>query len=116
MTRQELIDLCLSFAEAYEDHPFDALAKGNRWTAMRHTGNKKCFALISELDGRLCVNLKCDPLKADFLRQAFRDVRPGFHMNKTHWNTVFPGGDVPEAALVRMIGHSYDLTQAGRRK
>jgi len=26
---------------------------------------------------------------ADFLRAAKEDVTPGFHMNKTHWNTVY---------------------------
>lgn len=109
MTRQELIDLCLTFPAAYEDHPFDSLAKGNQWTAMRHGGNKKSFAFINELEGRLCVNLKCDPFEAEFLRQAFRDVIPGFHMNKVHWNTVFLNGDVPDEKLAWMVDHSYNL-------
>jgi predicted DNA-binding protein (MmcQ/YjbR family) len=30
-------------------------------------------------------------------------------MNKTHWNTVYVGGDVPFDELKRMIRHSYDL-------
>lgn len=111
MTRRELIDLCLTFPAAYEDYPFEPLAKGNQWTAMRHSGNKKTFAFVNELDGRLCVNLKCEPLEADFLRRAFVDVIPGFHMNKVHWNTVFLNGDVPEVELMYMIQHSFDLTK-----
>ena len=119
MTRRELIDLCLTFPGAYEDYPFDDLTAGNPWTVMRHRGNRKGFAHIYERGGRLCVNLKCDPLEADLLRSVFRDITPGYHMNKTHWNTVCIGGDVPEDELRRMIGNSYDLTkpkQKGHRK
>lgn len=116
MTRQNLIDFCLTFPAAYEDYPFDDLADGNRWTAMRLRWNKKTFAFINEHNNRLCVNLKCDPLEADFLRQAFADVTPGFHMNKVHWNTVYLNGDVPEDELKRMIEHSYDLIKPKVRK
>ena len=108
-TRKELIDFCLSFPAAYEDYPFDSTPEGGVWTVMRHQKNKKSFALIYERDGRLCLNLKCDPPEADLLRQAFCDVIPGYHMNKTHWNTVRTGGDLPDGELQRMIAASYDL-------
>lgn len=35
-------------------------------------------------------------------------------MNKAHWNTIVLGGDVPEQALKRMIGQSYDLIKPKR--
>ena len=116
MTRKELIDFCLSFPAVYEDYPFEALGAGSQWAAMRHRTNKKTFVFINNRNGRLCVNLKCDPMSADFLRQAYTDVEPGFHMNKTHWNTVYIGGDVPEDELKRMIENSYDLTRPKARK
>ena len=28
-------------------------------------------------------------MEADLLRSAYTGVRPGYHMNKTHWNTVY---------------------------
>jgi predicted DNA-binding protein (MmcQ/YjbR family) len=37
-------------------------------------------------------------------------------MNKTHWNTVFLNGDVPDEKLAWMIGHSYDLIKPIIRK
>lgn len=83
---------------------------------MRHNVNKKSFALIYERNGKLCINLKCEPLEADFLRQAFMDVTPAYHMNKVHWNTVTLGGDVPDAELLRMIERSYDLIKPKARK
>ncbi len=116
MTRQELIDFCLTFPAAYEDYPFDDIADGGAWTVIRHRTNKKSFALIYERNGKLYVNLKCDPLEADFLRQAFADVASGYHMNKTHWNTITIGGDVPVDELKRMVGNSYDLIKPKVRK
>lgn len=56
MTRQELIDYCLTFPSAYEDYPFDDIADASAWTVVRHRINKKSFALIYERNGRLCVN------------------------------------------------------------
>jgi len=114
-----LIDLCLSFPAVYEDYPFDKMTGPAVWAVMRHRTNKKTFAMIYERDGKLCINLKADPLEADFLRQAFADVTPGYHMNKTHWNTIILGGDVSTDNLKQMITQSYDLikpkTKARRR-
>ena len=115
MTRCELIDYCLTFPAAYEDYPFDDVVDENAWTVMRHRTNKKSFAFIYERSGHLCVNLKCDPFEADFLRQAYRDVTPAYHMNKTHWNTVIIDGDVPEDTQQQMIGKSFDLIKPKAR-
>ncbi|MCL1995958.1 MAG: MmcQ/YjbR family DNA-binding protein [Defluviitaleaceae bacterium] len=112
MTRKTLIEYCLTFPNVYEDYPFndgDNKNEGVRTTVIRHRVNKKMFALINERNGKLGINLKCDPFEADVLRQMYGDVTPGWHMNKKHWNTVTFGGDVPEEELKRMIGNSYDL-------
>ena len=111
MTRRELVGICLGFPGTYEDYPFDG-----EWVVMRHSQNKKSFALIYERLGELCVNLKCEPEKADFLRSIYAGVRPAYHMNKTHWNTVVIGSDVPEDELHTMILHSYELIRPKRRK
>ena len=123
MTRQEIIDFCLTFP-AYEDYPFDDITDPGKWTVMRHSANKKTFALIYERNSKLCVNLKCDPIEADFLRQMFVDVTPGYHMHKVHWNTITIGGDcadghvcdVPADELRRMIVSSYDLIKPKIKK
>jgi predicted DNA-binding protein (MmcQ/YjbR family) len=96
MTRRELIDFCLTFPAAYEDYPFDDTKGGGAWTVMRHRTNKKSFVLIYERQDKLCVNLKCEPFEADFLRRVYTDIKPAYHMNKTHWNTVTLGGDVSD--------------------
>ena len=116
MTRQKLINYCLTLPAAYEDYPFEDITDDKRWTVMRHQANKKTFVMIYERNGKLCINLKCDPIEADYLRQIFADLTPGWHMNKTHWNTVTLGGDVPEGELLKMISKSYDLIKPKVRK
>ncbi|GHU75581.1 hypothetical protein FACS1894188_06750 [Clostridia bacterium] len=116
MTRRELIEYCLTFPLAYEDYPFDDITDDGAWAVMRHGDNKKSFALIYERNEKLCANLKCDPFEADFLRQVFEGVTLAYHMNKTHWNTVIIGSDVPEDELKRMIERSYDLVKPKARK
>ena len=111
MNKQEIIKYCLTFPNAYEDYPFD-----ENWAAMRHGANKKGFAYIYERNEKLCVNLKCNPDKADFLRQVYKDLLPGYHFNKLHWNTIYIGGDVPEQELCDMIQDSYDLIKPKIKK
>ena len=116
MTRQDLIDLCLTFPSVYEDYPYDKITASNPVTVMRHRGNKKIFVSIYMRQGRLCTFMKCDPMEVDFLSGMYQDAEPGHK----HWMYVYPGGDspdshisdVPAAELRRMIENSYDLTKA----
>jgi len=107
MNRAELIEYCLNNPGAVEDYPFE----DRNSTVLRHAVNRKWFALIFERDGKLFINLKCDPFEADFLRQIFKSVNPGWHMNKEHWNTVTLGGDVSDTDVFDMISRSFDLTK-----
>ena len=106
MTKRDLIEFCLSLPAVYEDYPFDETT-----AVLRHLGNKKMFALVDHLHGNLQITLKCEPFRADFLRNAYKSVTPGYHMNKEHWNTVYLDGDVPKQELFEMIQHSFDLTK-----
>ena len=116
MTKRELIDYCLTYPSAFEDYPFDETS-----AVLKHGGNKKMFALIGERNGEVYINLKCEPMRADFLRSVFESVTPGWHMNKVHWNTVTMGAgtscasDVSTEELYDMIQHSFDLTKPKER-
>jgi predicted DNA-binding protein (MmcQ/YjbR family) len=116
MNRQELIDYCLTYPAAYEDYPFNDVIDDNASTVMRHKVNTKTFAIIFNYKEKLSITLKCEPLEADFLRQLYTDVNPGYHTNKVHWNTITLGGDVPEDVLKQMIDKSYDLIKPKARK
>ena len=104
LTKKEIIEYCNTYSGVYEDYPFDG-----EWTAMRLQLNKKCFALIYERNAKPCLNLKCEPMQADFLRRVYPSIIPAYHMNKTHWNTVIIDGSIPNEEIFEMISHSYDL-------
>jgi predicted DNA-binding protein (MmcQ/YjbR family) len=69
----------------------------------------KMFALAALDEMPTVVNLKCDPDLALELRGRYEQVTPGYHMNKRHWNSVEIEGGIPDAALRKMIDHSYVL-------
>jgi len=69
------------------------------------------FALLS-LEGDADINLKCDPERAIDLREHYTDIVPGYHMNKTHWNTLHLNGNLDDGLVRELIDHSYDLVVA----
>ena len=94
-------EYCLSKPEATEDTPF-----GPETLVFRIGG--KMFALASLDEAPARANLKCDPDLALELRDRYEQVRPGYHMNKKHWNTIDIEG-IPDGEIRKMIDHSYDL-------
>ena len=76
----------------------------------------KMFALVGINNDPLRINLKCDPDKAELLRELHPAIVPGYHMNKRHWNTVVLDGSLPGADIYAMIDDSYDLVVQGLPK
>src|SRR5881409_3312450 len=95
-------EYCLSKPRATEGTPF-----GPDVLVFKVGG--KMFALAALEEVPTTVNLKCEPALALDLRDRYEQVRPGYHMNKKHWNTVEIDSGIPEAELRGMIDHSYDL-------
>lgn len=111
MTIEQVKNYCLSLENTFLDTPFDF-----ETVVIRHKDNNKIFVLFCSPNERPSINLKCEPSEAEFLRSVYKDVIPGYHMNKTHWNTVYLDGDVPEKEIKSMIDSSYDLTKPKRKK
>lgn len=99
----QLTSYGLSKKGAVEDYPF-----GPEALVLKVGG--KMFGLLSQTDdGTASISLKCDPVIAANLREQHACVKPGYHLNKTHWNTVVADGTLPMSDLQDMIDHSYDL-------
>lgn len=65
------------------------------------------FALISLKRLPTQINLKCDPEKAVQLREQYvGNILPGYHMNKTHWNTILCE-KVSPTLIKELMDHSY---------
>jgi predicted DNA-binding protein (MmcQ/YjbR family) len=69
----------------------------------------KMFALTNINKPILEVNLKCEPFMAEDLRRDFDAIRPGYHMNKKHWNTIVLDGSIPEEQIFFLVDLSYEL-------
>ena len=104
-SRKEILNYGLSFPDTYQDAPFH----DENWQLVRYKGNRKAFLWTYERDGHLNLNVKTDPDKAFFWRNAYKSVIPGYHQNKEHWNTIILDGTVPEKDIKMMIAESYDL-------
>jgi len=76
----------------------------------------KMFALVAWQDDPLRITLKCDPDEAQAMRAVFEAVKPGYYMNKEHWNTVTLDGSIEKAIVMGMIDSSYDLVTRGLKK
>lgn len=109
MTRDEVLALCADQHGAVEDYPF-----GDDIAVFKVEG--KVFALVSLSGDPGTVSLKCDPDRALELRAMHDAVRPGYHLNKRHWNTVDLDGTVDDDELREMIEHSYELVVNGLPK
>lgn len=105
MNIQQLYEYCLSKKGVSEHFPFD------EDTLVFKVGGKifSLTSLESWETGNPSLNLKCNPEKAVELRAEFEAISPGFHMNKTHWNTVKCNGDLSSKMICELINHSYDL-------
>jgi predicted DNA-binding protein (MmcQ/YjbR family) len=76
---------------------------------------EKMFALTS-LNEPVSVNLKCDPEYAISLREQYDAIQPGWHMSKTHWNTVSFLGNLDDKFILELVDHSYDQVVKGLTK
>jgi predicted DNA-binding protein (MmcQ/YjbR family) len=102
MDAAQLRRRCLALAGATEDFPF-----GPEHSVFKVAG--KMFALSALDRTPLEVSLKCEPELAVDLRNTYPAVRPGYHLNKRHWNTVTLDGSLDDQLVDDLIEDSYDL-------
>jgi predicted DNA-binding protein (MmcQ/YjbR family) len=106
MILEDLRSLLLSKPGAMEDLPF-----GPDTLVLKVGG--KMFALVGLNSQPLRVSLKCDPIDAQYLRDTYPAVQPGYHLNKRHWNTVTLDGSVPEGEFLALVEQSHRLVVKG---
>ncbi len=97
-------EYCLKLPGCTESLPFDEN------TLVFKVANKM-FALC-DITNFESINLKCDPEMAIELREKYDAVRPGYHMNKKHWNTVVVNSSVSDVLIYEWTLQSYRLVVA----
>lgn len=100
MNIEEILAFCQYLKGTTENFPFD-----ERTLAIRV--QNKIYALVDVEDAEF-INLKCDPERAIELREQYNAVRPGYHMSKKMWNSVYLREGLSHQVIKEMIQHSYD--------
>ena len=107
MNIEELREYCISKEYVTESFPFSETALVFR------VG--KIFAIV-DIEQKEFINLKNDPNENLELRASHMGVKPGYHMNKKHWNSVYFNSDVDDHLLRKLIDDSYDLIRTSLSK
>lgn len=94
-------EYCLKKPGVTESFPFDE-------NTLVFKVMNKMFALC-DVDLFTFVNLKCDPERAIQLREQYDAIKPGYHMNKAHWNSIYVDGTIPDNLFLELVDHSYEL-------
>jgi predicted DNA-binding protein (MmcQ/YjbR family) len=103
---ESIRDFALSLPDVEESLPF-----GPDVLVYKTAG--RMFLLLPLDTEDLRFNVKCEPERAIDLREHYPEaVLPGYHMNKTHWNTVVAGKGMRDAEVLEQIRHSHALISA----
>ena len=121
MTKQSFLEYCLNTYGTSLDYPFDDHLET---AALRHTGNKKWFALVMKVSRRTfgfdsdevidVVNLKL-PTEMFGSFGATDGVYPAYHMNKLHWISVLLP-DAPDDVVQFLVNVSFEAAKAPKKK
>lgn len=88
------------------EHPF-----GPEWDVFKV--RDKVFMLLTEITGEPIVIVKAAPEDGKALREQHEDITPGYHMNKQHWITLHPGGELRKQLVDDLVTESYLLVVEG---
>lgn len=112
-------------AERYHTEPEHLWAKYPGYEVLRHTDNKKWYAVIMDvsrnklgLDGVEYVDIldiKADPVMAGSFLDG-EGILPGYHMHKGSWITVLLDGTVPMNTIELLLDMSFELTNGKKKK
>jgi len=93
---------CIAKKGVTEEFPFDS-----QTLVFKVMGKMFALAPLERIPSQ--VNLKCDPERAEELREEYDGVIvPGYHMSKVHWNTLYIT-QLPASLLRELTDHSYNL-------
>lgn len=101
---------CLAKKGAWKEYKIE-------WDAIRYLVVDKMFVMqCKDKEKKHIVTLKCEPQFGQMLREQYSDIKPGYYMNKQHWNSVYLDGNVPDDVLRQMADMSYGLVFDGLSK
>ena len=76
----------------------------------------KIYLMTFTLNGIAVINLKVDPMHGEMLRDTYRFIRTGYHMNKRHWISIYEDDEIEVELIEDLIQSSYELVVSGLKK
>lgn len=115
MNIEDFRTYCLSFKGVYDNMPFEkATSEYDRNLLVFYVADKWfCFVNVDVFD--FC-NIKCNSEQIEELQDIYEGIKPGYHMNKKHWISVYFNEDVPDKTIKELVKQSYDLVVASLSK
>lgn len=106
MDIEEFRTYCLSFKGVHDKMPFEkATSEYDRNLLVFYVLDKWfCFVNIDVFD--FCT-IKCDTEQIEELQDRYEGIKPGYHMNKKHWISVYFDKDVPDKTIKDLVKRSY---------
>jgi predicted DNA-binding protein (MmcQ/YjbR family) len=86
-------------------------ARGSKPLVLIYKVKGKMFAILS-VRAEQFVILKCDPFRADLLRETYRGVGHRSHLDRRYWISVDLDSDVPADEVEALVAHSWDQVAA----
>ena len=71
----------------------------------------KMFAILG-VRGEPYVILKCDPFRADMLRETYQGVGHRSHLDPRYWISIALDADVPADEIEALVAHSREQVAA----
>lgn len=104
MNIEEFREYCISKKGSSESFPFfnkDILV----FKVM-----EKMFAYgsLAPKDGRIRMNMKCNPEQSEELREKYNGIQRGDHTQDLTWNSVYIESDVPDTLIKQLIELSLE--------
>ncbi|BCG54275.1 MmcQ/YjbR family DNA-binding protein [Alistipes indistinctus] len=108
MDIEQFREYCLSLKGVHEKMPFtDVSDRYSRDILCFYIGDRWfCFVNVEVFD--FCC-LKCAPDDSLELQARYMGIRPGWHMNKKHWISVYFDNDVPDDKIRELVRDSYRI-------
>lgn len=103
MNIEEFRDYCLLKKGASESFPFNQ-------DILVFKVMEKMFAYgtLSPKDGKIRMNLKCNPGLSIELRDKYAGIVRGDHTQGLMWNSVYLESDVPDSVIKQLVDNSLE--------
>jgi predicted DNA-binding protein (MmcQ/YjbR family) len=108
MNIEEFRDYCIKKKGVTEHFQFD-----QNTLVFKVMGKMFALADVETFD---FINLKSQPEKAVELREKYQGIKPGYHMSKIHWNSVYVNTDVSDRLVFELVDDSYKLVVSSLTK